>query len=365
MALWCAGRRGAGISLIGIVIAVGIFVFFSAGIYGAYVLMIRLNAQNRATVVGLQLAQEKLELVRNLPFVDIGVVGGVPAGVLQQTEEVSRDGINFTMATTVRNVDDPFDGDFGDTVPGKPRDLAPADYKRVEIRIRCVVCPADPPILLTTNAVPKGLEGASANGALFITVFDANGQAVQQATVRVQNPDVSPPIDFTDTTDNAGKLQLIDIPPSVERYAITATKSGYSPDFTLPPGAPDNPNPAKPHATVAAQTITEISFAIDRVSTVNLATANQLCQAVGAVGVHLEGAKVIGQNPAVLKTVIDTTTAANGRRTLTDLEWDSYSVNVTSAGYDIAGTIPLLPLNLLPNSSQNVTLVLAPNTANS
>ncbi len=362
-----AGRHATpnGFTLVEVLIAVGVFALVAVGIYGAYVLLTRLTAQSRATVVGLQLAQEKLELARNLPFGDVGVAGGVPPGVLAQTETVNRDGLAFTLTTTVRNIDDPFDGDFGGTIPGKPRDTAPADYKRIEIRISCAACPVNPPILLTTNVAPKGLEGASTNGAMFITVFDANGQPVPQATVRIQNSAVAPAIDFTDTTDNSGKLQIVDIPPSVERYEVTVTKPGYSSDRTLAPGAPENPNPLKPHATVVAQTITEISFSIDRVSSANLATVNELCQAVGNTGVHLEGAKIIGQNPTVFKTVIDTTTAGDGRRTLTDLEWDSYSVNVTSAGYDIAGTIPFLPLNLLPNSAQNVTLVLAPDTARS
>ncbi len=351
--------------LVEVLIGIGIFAIIAAGIYGAYIFLIRLNAQNRAMVVALQLAQERTEFARNLSFADVGVSGGVPAGVLAPTEVVNRDGIVFTLTTVVRNIDDPFDGDVGGTIPGKPQDTAPADYKRIEVRVSCGVCPANPPILLTTNVVPRGVEGASANGALFINVFDANGQPVPQATVRIQNSTVAPAIDFTDTTDNSGKLQIVDIPPSVERYEITATKSGYSSDRTLPPGEPGNPNPLKPHATVAAQTITEISFAIDLVSTINLATVNQLCQGLGNTTVYLEGAKLIGANPNVAKTVSAPVTGPTGRVTLENLEWDSYALSVAGSIYDIAGTIPLLPVNLAPNSTQDVTLVLVPNTASS
>lgn len=361
-----AARRGTqkGFTLVEVLIAVGVFLLVAVGIYGAYTLMVRFGAASRSQVVGLQLAQERLELVRNLAYADVGTVGGVPSGVINPVETVTRDNTTYTLTATIRNIDDPFDGDFAGTIPGKPRDTAPADYKRVEIEIGCAACPKNPPLVLTTNVVPRGLEGASDNGALFILVFDANGLPVPQATVTVTNPNVSPAVDLTDLTDNSGKLNIIDIPPAVEQYRITVAKAGYSSDRTFPPNDPENPNPVKRDATVASQTITEISFAIDRVSAVELATADDRCRAIGGEGVHVQGAKLIGQTPDVFKTSFDTSTDASGRRTLSNLEWDSYSFGLTSdVRYDIAGTIPILPVNLAPNSSQNVTLVLAAHTS--
>ena len=120
------------------------------------------------------LLAEKLELVRNLPYEDVGVTGGIPSGVLPYSTTTIRNGQTFTLITTVRNIDDPFDGTLG----GSPNDTAPADYKLVEISAICQNCSQQTPVILSTIVAPKQLEGASQNGALFIQVFDSNGYPV-------------------------------------------------------------------------------------------------------------------------------------------------------------------------------------------
>lgn len=342
-----------GFTLIELIISTVIFVMIGLGIWQGYAYVSDLVRVARIKTTALALANEQLEIVRNLPYSDVGVIGFVPPGKLPETINLIRNNINFQVKFTVRNFDDPFDG----TIDGDPRDLSPADYKSVEVEISCLTCRNFPALRMTTTVAPKNLETITNNGALFIRVINANGDPVPQANVRIVNSQVNPPIDMTDTTDNNGWLQIVDVPPSVENYAITASKTGYSTERTYKPGEPGNPNPVKPHATVVAGQVTQITFTIDKVSTLNVYSMNQYCSRIGYVDFHLQGAKLIGTNPDVYKYSQDHTTNANGQKIISNLEWDSYAVTLTDDDYALAGSIPLTPFNLSPDTTLDLFLI--------
>ncbi|MBI3304773.1 hypothetical protein HYZ80_00395 [Candidatus Parcubacteria bacterium] len=297
----------AGFTIVEVLITIGLLILVMFGIYGAYSLMIRLTGQSRAQTVGLQLAQEKIEFIRNLPYQSVGVVGAVPAGVVPASESMSRSSVQFTVNTTIRNIDDPFDGDAAGSIPGKPVDTDPVDYKRVEVQITCAACPSGSPIVLTTNVVPRGVEAGASTGSLLVRVINKSGQPVAQAAVGIKNAGVSPTVDFTDTTDVNGKLMVVGM-PAASGYRLTIAKPGYSSDGTLPPGDPKNPNPVKPDPTIVAGQITELTFSIDRVSTLVVKTANQACESIGYVSAHVQGQTLIGTNPDVPKTSFELAT---------------------------------------------------------
>src|SRR3989338_8572119 len=200
--------------------------------------------------VAVSLINEQFEIVRNLTYSNVGVAGSIPSGVLLHTQTLVRDNYSYEVTTTVRNIDDPFDGSIG----GTPNDLSPADYKVVEIEINCNNCKTFVPMVVTTNVAPKNLETASANGALFVRVFDANGNPVSGANIHIENNQTSPTVVIDDVTNNSGMLQIVDAPPGVNAYEITVTKSGYSTDKTYTE-SPSNPNPTNPHATVVLQQV--------------------------------------------------------------------------------------------------------------
>ncbi|MFZ5391182.1 MAG: carboxypeptidase-like regulatory domain-containing protein, partial [Patescibacteria group bacterium] len=257
---------------------------------------------------------------------------------------------------------DPFDG----TIGGAPEDLAPADYKQVTVTVSCPSCqPALNPVSLTTALAPKNLESTGNNGALMIKVINASGQPISGASVHITNPLVSPAIDLTDTTDIQGNLLLVDVPPAQESYRIVISKSGYSTDRTYAPDDPIVINPLKPDATVIAQELTTITFAIDLLSQLNISTINSVCGAIANIPFNLSGAKLISQTPDVYKYNQNLTTDASGLKTLSNMEWDSYSVYPTSSSYELRGTIPLLPLNLSPASNQDLKLVMQTATPHS
>lgn len=343
-------------TLVELIVGIALFLILAISIWNGYNYVSESIRVLKIKNIALALANEQIEIVRNLPYAEVGVEGSIPDGILPRNQTAARGGLNFNIQFTVRNIDDPFDG----TIGGTPNDLSPADYKLVEVEISCASCRGFQPLTVTTTAAPKNLETASTNGALFIRALDANGQPIEGASVHIVNNQVAPPITIDDTTDKNGWLQIVDVPPALESYEITVTKDGYSVNKTYPPGAPSNPNPVKPHVTVIVQQVTQISFSIDKVSTLNVSSLTKFCAPRGNINFSMQGAKKIGTNPDVYKYDETQNTGGDGTLTIPNLEWDSYSVTLNSSAYDLAGSTPLLPFNLGPNTTQNFILAVRP-----
>jgi len=345
-----------GFTLIESLIGVAVFMLVAVSAYQAYAATMSAVRASRLTVAAAALANEQFEIVRNLPYENVGVQGGIPNGTIPPVQTLLRDTVAFTVETTIRNIDDSFDG----TIGGAPNDLSPADYKLLELVISCAACRNFTPLHFTTYVGPRALETASTNGALFVRVFDASGQPVSGAAVHVENNQAVPAIVIDDITNNDGLLQIVDAPPGVEAYEIVVTKAGYSLDRTYPSGAPENPNPQKPHATVSLQQLTQLSFTIDRVSTLDVFSVTDTCGPVPSIDFSLRGSKLIGTNPDVLKYSASHTTSDVGEKTISDLEWDTYGLSFTDEEYDLAGSIPLQPFLLGSGANEDVKLLVTP-----
>lgn len=340
-------KPNSGFTIIEVLIALAIFLVIGYYSYSTAGGIYEIIAKNQWRADAIAAVENEIEIVRNLSYGDIGILGGYPVGKLLSQKTVSIGGTNFVISTTVRNIDDPFDGVAG----GNPNDTAPADYKLVEFSVNCPSCANFVPFKMTTTAAPKNLETATQNGSLFINVFDANGQPIPQANVLVVNNALNPVISINDQTNNNGVLQLVDIPTSTEKYEITVAKNGYSSDKTYPFGAPSNPNPLKVHATVVSQQITSVSFAIDKTSSINFKTRDKMCLGVGNIDYLLEGEKLIGADPNIIKYSASSTTDSSGQKIINNLEWDSYAFSSLNNDYDISGYSHLSSIILNPDIS--------------
>jgi prepilin-type N-terminal cleavage/methylation domain-containing protein len=348
-----------GLTLIETLVASAIFVVFAMAIYQLYATVFSLSGKIRIKTQLTEIAGEQFEFIRNLAYVDVGTVGGIPAGVVEQTQTVTRNGVSFQIDTTIRNIDDPADGTLG----GTPNDLSPADKKLVEIQVACTACADGSATAYTSVVAPKNLETENGNGALVIKAIDASGMPVAGASVHITNSAATPAINITDETNTAGVLTIVDAPPSTQQYAITVEKNGYSSEQTYLPGAVGNPTPVNPHLTVAANTITQGTFAIDRTSSFRIVTQTNQCAPLGAIGGILTGTKLIG-TPNVLKHVYSFLTNSSGTLDLDDIEWDTYALGLSGSSYDIIGTNPISPLNVAPGTTQDLFITLAPNNPN-
>lgn len=342
----------SGFTLLEVLVAVGIFLLFALGVYGGLQLVFKIVYQSRLRILETSILSTELEIVRNIPFESIGIAGGIPVGILPHSKTITRDGINFDIITTVRNIDDPFDG----TIGGTPNDTSPADFKVVEMSVICSNCDQATPVILNTLVAPKGLEGASQNGALFINVFDDSALPVSDADIHIVNTLPNPDLVIDDVTGNDGWLRIVDTPTGTVAYDITVSKPGYS---TASTGGLKSP------ASVGTQQVTEIYFSIDRLADLDIKTVNPACTAVGNIPFNIHIDKLVSTNPDVYKYSHDFTTDGAGTKSLVGLEFGKYYLDFASSGYDLAGAAPVLPLKLNPGASQTITAVLRSHVATS
>lgn len=347
----------AAFTLVEVVIGSAIFAMIVVAIYTSFSNLSNLISVSRDKVVATNLLNEQFEIIRNMPFADIGILHGIPSGLLSATSTLVRDNRTFDVVRTVRNIDDPFDG----TIGGSPNDLSPADYKMVQITITCDLCKNFKTTEMSSYFSPKNLETASTNGALFIKVFDANGNPVPQASVSIVNSTAG--ININETTDNNGNVQIVDAPPGQNAYRIIVTKSGYTTDRTYA-ATVSNPHPLKPDATVLLQQVTSVSFVIDKVSTINVRSRDLQCSPVPNAQFTIAGSKLIGTNPNVLKWSGSFTTDALGEKVLNNIEWDQFTFTPNSS-LSLIGLNPSSPFSVLPNSVQNVDMIFEEGIPNS
>lgn len=352
-------RAPEGITLIEVLVSMTILVIVSSSLYLAYSNTLDIVSASQYHSAAANLIESEIEVIRNMDYEDIGTVGGVPPGKLTASKSVVLDETEYAINVFVRNIDDPFDGILG----GAPNDTAPADYKLVEIQITCDTCPRFGLIRSTTTVAPRNLESADGSGNLFIQVINADGIDLAGADVTVINNTVSPPINLTDVTGTNGMLQLVGVPTSSAGYEVIITKSGHSTEQTYLPGEPSNPNPVKPHLTVAQEQLTVSTFAIDETATLTIRAIDNVCQAVSNVDLLLTGSKLIGTGPDVPKYSAAHTTNSNGQVNTPGLEWDSYSLVSTDASYEIAGMDATSPIIVNPGDSLNIDWVVVSKSA--
>ncbi len=348
-------------TLVEIVVGVAIAGILLAGILGAFSVLARSVKAAREKTILSALASNYLETVRNLPYSSIGTAFGNPTGSLPDASNpvtTSIEGTTYRIYYEVTYIDDPADGTI---LAGT--DVAPNDYKQIKMSVRNMT--TDVITYFLTNVSPKGLEGLSNAGALFVKVFNATGQPVANANVHIENLGLTPDIVLDRQTDASGNWIEVGLPASVNGYHIVVTKTGYSSDQTYPLSG-GNPNPIKPDATISNGVVTQVSFAIDLVSTLNIKTLDQACKNVSNVNVNVKGAKLIGTSPNVLKYDNSFSSVA-GLIALTNLEWDTYTPTLlTGQSWIVAGTSPIQQINVLPGTTQNFTIILGTSsTANS
>lgn len=338
-----------------------IVVILLLAVYSITQMIESIATRNIGQTTGLAIAQEQLELVRNQTYDNVGTANTYPTGPLSANQTVTRNGLRFYVTLVINTVDDPADGNVAGTIPDKPQDTAPSDYKSVEVQVCWTNADCSNPLKLNTIISPKNVETAGNTGSLFINVVDAGGQPVPSATVSVTNP--SPAVSLLNyVTDLNGAIQFLSLPPSIGTYHITVAKNGYTADGTVTPGG-SNPNPTKPDTSVVVGEITATTFSIDRVSTMTIKSLDsETCGAVNAIGFRLRGQRLIG-TPDVYAFDQTFTTDGSGQSTISNVPWDNYVLTLTSTNVDVAGVNPPDTIVVNPGSSVNVDVTLAAHAA--
>ena len=355
--------------LLSILIAIAIFSILAHALFTLVASSFDLVTFNKARITARHLAQEKMELIRNLPYNKVATIGGIPSGdLIPQVETVSKNGLNYTIKTSTIYIDDPFDG-------LAPDDTIPEDYKRVRVEVSWEGLAAsrkNPVVLITdiTALATGNLDG----GTLVIRVFDANGNPVPQAEVTIFADGITPIVDLTQTTDSNGQIILPGATECIECYRITVTKNTPSVQMSVDRTyfSSEVTNPLKPHASIFPDQVTQISFVIDQLGSINISSLDSREEnftPLGNVSFRLYGNKIIGTDAyaqPVYKYDQVLTTNESGNIVLSDMEWDVYHVVMPSpTSKDISATRPLLPLNLIPGGNMVFEFAVSPFSTNS
>ena len=203
--------------------------------------------------------------VRALAYDDVGTVGGIPAGNIAQLEQVTLNGVLYTLRTLIQYVDAPEDGlDLLD------ENGITADYKLVKVEATWNVKSSARSLFAVTHIAPKGIESLTGGGTLRVNVFDATAAPVEGASVRIVNNTANPAIDVTAQTNSAGSVAFPGTPEEVD-YEIYVSKSGFSSAQTYGVTV-ENPNPSPNHVAVVEGQTTTMSFAIDTLGTLRTLT---------------------------------------------------------------------------------------------
>jgi prepilin-type N-terminal cleavage/methylation domain-containing protein len=357
-----SNRRG--FTLVETIVATAVLTTLFLGVSIIVQIAIRSIGDARLRGEATQLAEERLEMAHNLPYESVGTVGGIPAGSLTALENVTVNGMQFSVTTAVLYIDDAFDG-------VAPADLLAADYKRVRVSVTWGgAFPSKTPVVLMTDIAPKGLETTIGGGTLSILVFDSQGQPVPNATVHIEASSLTPAISMDALTDIYGRVLLPGAPICTSCYKISATKSGYTTDRTY--DTSEVANPYKPHVSVLQSRVSEVSFAIDKTATLVLKatrSASYSYSPFAGVQMVLRGTKEIGRtvdDDPVYKIDLKPVTSSNGTVTVSNLEWDSYSISLPSnASVDYAGSWPFSPISLNPGDTATFTMLVEPSSENS
>jgi len=301
---------------------------FSLG--GSYII----ESKNRLGAVAL--ANEKMEIIRNLKYDDIGIVGGIPSGSIVAEEDVAESKHTYHVKTFIQYIDDPFDG-------VSPDDLNSSDYKRVKVTISWKgVKGADSSFFLVARFVPPGIEQNSTGGILSVNVIGSNGIGVPQASVYITNTDVNPYINMTTLTDDSGNLMLPGAPQSTQGYHMHISKNGYETVDTIDPDTVTYSVVDVPASVVDGMLNTQ-SFVENGLVDLKIITVDALENPLPNIDFYLEGGRILGTDQITFlnqyNLISDSMTDASGEKTFSDISPGQFLVsNIgTAQGYTKIG----------------------------
>lgn len=269
----------SGFTLIEVLVVILIMGFLIVSVLALFSYSIRLVKENKLRTQALSLAEQKLEIVKNLPYSSIGTASGIPPGTIPQIETLVFNGATYTINTQIVYIDDSADGILG----VDPSELSGTDYKKVKVAVSWQGSFGTSSVTALSNVAPRRNQNEENTGTLSVLVFNAGGLPVPQASVQINAQIGTTTVNISAQTNDQGRLIYPGAPAGLNAYSISTTKAGYSTDKTCAIDAAGaactasegNPVPTKPYASIIAGELTEISFGIDLFSTLQIKTLRQ------------------------------------------------------------------------------------------
>jgi prepilin-type N-terminal cleavage/methylation domain-containing protein len=357
-------KRQQGFTLVEILVVMLIVSVVFVGFYTTFMVGSRyiIDSKNRLGAVALM--NEKMEIIRNLAYNNVGLLGGIPDGNIPEDEDVTASGKNFHVHTYVQYVDDPLDGVF-------PADTIPNDYKIVKVVVSWNGSQGQMQnVSAISRFVPPGLETTDGGAPLAINVKGSDNSHVAQAAVHIVNNAVTPVIDFTVQTDNDGHLMIPAAPASSGGYQFTISKSGYETVATVDPHSVPY-TPTYRHQDVLLNILNMYDYIVDKLSTLTIKTSDYQNNPVSDIHFSIKGGKVIGHidpdQDVVNMDIADVATNTNGEKKYTDISPGNYIITMAAnTQYELIDHDPsMTPCALIPGATSEYKLLLADKTKDS
>jgi len=347
-----------GFTLIDVLIGTFILIVIMVGFFIEFQLFFRVLSQTQGKTIALALANEQIEIIRNLPYEDIGTEFGSPPGEIPQTRTEKVDNDIYTITTDIIYIDDPFDG-------LSPADEFSGDYKKARVEITWTEHQLIKSVVEIANFSPSNLESEVGGGTLSIYVNDReSGSPIPNAQVEIINNEIDPIIHIITTTDNNGWLSRPGLAES-DDYEMHINQTNYDEHKTYSDSLVLDPEPEYSHAQINDGDKTTRYFLISKVSTINIETINDDNESLSNIPFKLKGGKIIGIDPSDKSIVYsyennNLTTDINGEKQLNNMSGGEYYFEITSLNYAVLTPNLENPLIVESDSQQSITLTLAP-----
>ncbi|MGA9761907.1 MAG: type II secretion system protein [Gaiellaceae bacterium] len=158
-----AARHEAGITLIETVLAIAIFGIVSASTIGVLTSATAADGNARQRSIALELAQQQVEYIRQLNYMNAGIVGGNPGGVVQAVQSKWVTGLRYTLTTRIKYVSDPIPASY----------VSSANYKQVRVIVARATDNKELARVQTYVSSPtRAFSGGLNNGVINVTTQD-------------------------------------------------------------------------------------------------------------------------------------------------------------------------------------------------
>jgi len=357
-----------GFSLVEVLIVMFIVSIVFTTFYTTATLGTRYIIESKNRLGAVAFLNGKVEIIRNLKYDDVGIVGGIPNGKIIQNEDVTANGRSFHVRNIVEYVDDSLDGQF-------PADTIPNDYKIVKVIVSWKdTSGANQEISSIGRFVPAGLETSAGGAPLAINVKDSSGNAIKQANVHIVNNAVVPVLNFTVQTDDVGHIMLPAAPASLGGYQISVSKEGYETVQTqVSPSLDYQNNPYTPIYTfgsVLLNTLNMYDYIEDKLAKITIKATDYKNVPIGNIAFKLDGGKVLGLNASAQNVYnvheSGVTDSITGQKEYPAISPGNYDVVLTAnAQYEFADYLPKVsPLVVVPGSEAIYEIKLADKNIN-
>jgi len=261
-------EKQTGMSLVEVVIVAAVATLVFGALLMSFKYTLDLMNVSRAKLSALSVANDRMEYFRSLPYADVGVIAGFPAGTIPQNGTTMLNGIEFAERVLVDYVDDP-----GDDVAGVDGNGIITDYKRIKVEYTWEINGRTGMIFLVSNIVPRSIETDEGGGTVRVNVIDENSNPLPFASVRLINNSIAPTIDIVRFTNASGQVNIAAPAGGDYEIEVTANIGGknYSTAQTYQPTLAV-PNPSVSPFAILEADISTLTFQIGELSDFNLTT---------------------------------------------------------------------------------------------